>query len=80
MNRRWIRIDIKNTSCFFNRENIAGISISADKPTQLCILMIGDENPTVFTFPTVEERNNKLTEIFGDEYFVTAEKKEEVAE
>ena len=63
----FIRIEAdENSSCFIHRRNIAGIAIDKRKPTELHILMIGDENPSLFKFNTVEERNNKLSEILAD--------------
>ena len=63
----FIRIEAnENFSFFFNRQNIAGVAIDKRKPTELHILMVGDEDPTPFKFNTVEERNDKLSEILAD--------------
>ena len=62
----FIRIEEKNVIFYVNRNNIAGLSISPNKPTDLCISMCGDTEPWLFTFSTTEERNNKLSEILAD--------------
>ena len=62
----FIRIDDNDLSFFINRANISGVCINKNKPHEFDILMCGDEEPTKFTFPTVEERNNKLSEILAD--------------
>ena len=65
--KNFIRMDLtkygKTITYFLLRSNISGISISPEQPTVINILMVGDEEPTLFTFPTVEERNKKLNEI-----------------
>ena len=63
----FIRIDETDYSFFVNRANISGICINKNKPHEFEILMCGDETPTKFTFASVEERNNKLTEILRTE-------------
>lgn len=68
--KNFVRIDSPDgdkISYFLQRSNIAGLSICPKSPTQINILMIGDLEPTPFTFPTVEERNKKLNEILEEE-------------
>ena len=64
--RSFIRINEGETSFFINPSNIAGVSISTLQPSILNILMIGDTEPQTFTFPNVQERNNKLSEILNE--------------
>lgn len=63
----WIRLEQDNYSFFFQRKNIAGVTIKADEPLKLSLLMIGDEKATVFSFDSVEKRNDKLNEIFQEQ-------------
>ena len=63
--KNFVRIDENGNSYFINRANIAGINIGKDAPTFLRILMIGDTDPYDFSFDTVKDRNDKLTEILG---------------
>lgn len=68
--KNFVRIDSPDgdkVSYFLQRSNIAGFSICPKSPTQINIFMIGDSEPTLFTFPTVEERNKKLNEILEEE-------------
>lgn len=62
----FIRIEENEYVLYINRQNIAGVSIDKQHPNGLTILMIGDTEPTSFTFPNVEERNKKLTEILRE--------------
>lgn len=62
----FIRIEKNEYVYYVNRQNIAGVSIYKQHPHELTILMIGDTEPTSFTFPNVEERNEKLTEILRE--------------
>ena len=62
----FIRFEEKDVIFYVNRNNIAGFSLSPNKPTDLCISMCGDTEPWVFTFPSVEKRNEKLNEILAD--------------
>ena len=63
-------------SYFIPVKNIAGIGIRSDKPTQLTIMMMGDESPTPFNFNSVEERNSKLTELMRTEASATGKEVE----
>ena len=65
--KNWVRLEMADTSFFVNRSNVAGVMISKNTPTMLSILMVGDEHSTTFSFNTVQDRNNKLTEILGEE-------------
>ena len=69
--KNFVRMDLtkygKTITYFLQRSNISGVSISPEHPTVINILMVGDEEPTPFTFPTVEERNKKLNEILEEE-------------
>lgn len=62
----FIRLEKGTVIYYANRNNISGISISSIKPTEINILMIGDEDPTTFHFPSTEARNEKLTEILRE--------------
>lgn len=62
----FIRIEENDYIFYINRTNIAGVSICKTYPHQLSILIVGDTMPTDFTFPNVEERNKKLTEILRE--------------
>lgn len=61
---------------YFNKANIAGISIDSNKPCELTILMIGDTASTLFTFPNQEERDKTMRDILSNERqtIVTADK------
>ena len=63
---KWIRITEGETTFFLNQSNIAGVSISTLQPSRLVVLMIGDTEAQIFTFPNVQERNNKLSEIIDE--------------
>ena len=85
MENKWIRFDQEmhksatetfTISYFIPTQNIAGISIRNDMPTTISIMMVGDEEPTSFRFKTVEERNNKLSEIMRTEGSATGKKDE----
>lgn len=52
---------------YFNKTNIAGISINSNKPCELTILMIGDTTSTLFTFPNQEERDKTVRDILSNE-------------
>ena len=67
MNENWIRIDSTRTKTtfFVNKNNINGIAISPEKPTEFSIICCGDEEASFFCFGSVEERNQKLNEILG---------------
>lgn len=69
--KNFVRVDLtvggKSVSYFLQRSNISGLAISPEHPTKIDILMVGDDDPTTFTFPTVEERNKKLNEILEEE-------------
>lgn len=60
---KWIRLEQDNFIYFIPRFNIAGVSISKKKPTELNILMRGDAETTTFTFADTNARNAKLDEI-----------------
>lgn len=64
---------------YFNKTNIAGISIDSNKPYELTILMIGDTASTLFTFPNQEERDKTMRDILSNERqdSVTAESEDE---
>lgn len=85
MENKWIRFDQEMhksatetfmISFFIPTRNIAGISIRNDMPTTISIMMVGDEEPTPFHFKTVEERNNKLSEIMRTEGSATGKEDE----
>lgn len=68
MKKDWVRFELNEHSFFVQRSHIVGISINKNKPTQLTILMTNDsEEGTVFNFNSVQERNKKMSEIFGEE-------------
>ena len=52
---------------YFNKTNIAGISIDSNKPCELTILMIGDTASTLFTFSSQEERDKTMRDILSNE-------------
>lgn len=52
---------------YVNKTNIAGISINSNKPCELSILMIGDTEPTTFTFPSQEKRDKMMRDILSNE-------------
>jgi len=63
--KEWIRFEQGDFSFFIKTANITGICINKERPTELKIAMVGDEEEsTVFTFPDAETRNKKLDEIF----------------
>lgn len=62
----YVRIEENEYIYYINRQNITGVAIDKNCPHELAILMVGDTEPTTFTFSNVEERNNKLTEILRE--------------
>lgn len=52
---------------YFNKTNIAGISIDSNKPCELTILMTGDTASTTFTFPNQEKRDKVMRDILSNE-------------
>lgn len=68
MKKDWVRFEFNKHSLFVQRSHIVGVGINKNKPTQLTILMTSDsEEGTTFNFNSVQERNKKLNEIFGEE-------------
>ena len=68
MKKDWVRFELNEHSFFVQRLHIVGVGINKNKPTQLTILMTNDsEEGTVFNFNSVQERNKKMSEIFGEE-------------
>lgn len=68
MKKGWVRFELNEHSFFVQRSHIVGVGINKNKPTQLTILMTNDsEEGTVFNFNSVQERNKKMSEIFGEE-------------
>jgi hypothetical protein len=68
MKKDWVRFELNEHSFFVQRSHIIGVGINKNKPTQLTILMTNDsEEGTVFNFNSVQERNEKLNEIFEGE-------------
>lgn len=68
MKKDWVRFELNEHFLFVQRSHIVGVGINKNKPTQLTILMTNDsEEGTVFNFNSVQERNEKLNEIFGEE-------------
>lgn len=63
----WIRLEQDKYSFFFQRQNIAGVTINSEDPLKISLLMVGDEKATVFLFDSVEKRNDKLNEIFQEQ-------------
>lgn len=68
MKKDWVRFELNEHSLFVQRSHIVGVGINKNKPTQLIIFMTNDsEEGTVFNFNSVQERNEKMNEIFGEE-------------
>lgn len=68
MKKDWVRFELNEHSFFVQRSHIVGVGINKNKPTQLTILMTNDsEEGTVFNFNSVQERNEKMNEIFEEE-------------
>ena len=68
MKKDWVRFELNEHFLFVQRSHIVGVGINKNKPTQLTILMTNDsEECTVFNFNSIQERNEKLNEIFGEE-------------
>lgn len=68
MRKDWVRFELNEHSFFVQRSHIIGVGINKNKPTQLTILMTNDsEEGTAFNFNSVQERNEKLNEIFEEE-------------
>lgn len=68
MKKDWVRFELNEHFLFVQRSHIVGVGINKNKPTQLTILMTNDsEEGTVFNFNSVQERNEKMNEIFGKE-------------
>jgi len=60
---KWIRLEQDDYIYFIPHFNIAGVSISKERPTELNIIMCGDAEATTFTFADTHARNAKLDEI-----------------
>lgn len=68
MKKDWVRFELNGYSLFVQRSHIVGVGINKNKPTLLTVLMTSDsEEGTTFNFNSVQERNEKLNEIFGEE-------------
>ena len=62
--KNWIKLDKDNFIFYIQSNNINAIGIDKEKPLELYIMMVGDEEPTTFTFQSNKLRNEKLDEIF----------------
>ena len=65
----WVRFNMPPLSYFVQRSNINTVSINEKHPNEIILTMTGDDPDccgTAFTFNSVEERNQKLNEIFQE--------------
>lgn len=66
----WVRFEMSPCSYFVQRSNINTVCINKNHPNEIVLTMTGDDPDccgTAFTFNSVEERNQKLNEIFSEE-------------